>query len=408
MEMLNRAYKIRIYPTREQQEFLNKTLGSCRAIYNMMLYERKQVFEQLKINENRDELYKWKYKTEKQYKEEYEWLKDADSFALQQARRNLVSAYSNFFKSTQGLRKGEKVGFPKFKSKHSHCDSYRTAQTIDIDWEEQTIRIPKCKSIKYKSSKSVKSWYRQETTKLKNITISKSASGKYFASLLFEGEKDYTGIKKPIEKTTGLDMSLQNFYVDEQGNSPEYNRNYRNYENRLGILQSRLALKTKGSKGYEKARIKVAKLHEHIANKRRDFNHQLSHKLIMENDCIVVEHLSLKGMSQALNLGKSVMDLGYSSFISMLLYKAEWNEKTVMLADKWFASSKTCSTCGFVKKDLMLHEREWDCPICNSHHNRDQNAAINLKNLGISLVEHQEVLTENSNFAASKLEYPTL
>jgi putative transposase len=397
MKRINRALKTRIYPSQVQQEFLDKTLGSCRFIYNQMLGERKEVFEKLK--DNKTKLYGFKYTSEKEWKEKYNFLKEVDAQALQQARRNLETAYGNFYKSLKSLRKGEKVGFPKFKSKHNHNDSYRTLQSLNIDWENHSIQVPKCKNIIFKGFRSVKSWYRLENTIVKSITISNSPSGKYFASILFEGDKDYSNLKKEIKKTTGLDMYLQNFYVDEQGNSPEYNRNYRNFEEKLKKEQLKLSLKTKGSKNYSKQRIKVARVHEKIANKRKDFTHKLSHKLVMENDCIVVESLSLKGMSQTLHLGKSVMDLGYSAFINQLKYKCEWNEKTLILADKWFASSKTCNVCGFINKELLLHERTWECPNCEALLNRDQNAAINLVNL-ITPQELREVPLKNIASAA--------
>jgi putative transposase len=393
METIQRAFKIRIYPTQEQKQFIDNCLGANRFLYNQMLAERILVYEKLK--DHKDQLYGYKYKTEKEYKEEYDFLKEADSHSLMWTTKNLITAYSNFYKSLKGLRKGSQVGFPKFKSKHKHQDSYKSSMGLDIDFDEHWIKMMKVpgKHILYKHHCSPKSWYR--TAILKNITISKSASGKYFASCLFEGEKDFTGIKKEIVKVKGLDMSMQNFYVDEQGNSPEFKRNYREYEAKLAKYQQKYSTKVKGSRNAEKARIKVARIHEKIANKRRDFTHQLSHKLIMENDCVVVEHLNLKGMSQTMNLGKSTMDLGYASFVSQLLYKAEWNDKTVILADRWFASSKICSICGYKNKDLLLHEREWDCPSCGSHHKRDQNAAINLKNLSNSPQELREVPSES-------------
>jgi putative transposase len=407
MERIQRALKVRIYPTQEQETFINKCLGSNRFLYNQMLAERISVYEKLK--DHKDQLYGYHYKTEKDYKTEFEFLKEVDSHSLMWSSKDLGTAYSNFYKSLKSLRKGAPVGFPKFKSKHNHNESYKSSMGIDIDFEKQELKMLKNAHLKFRNTKNYKSWYRLPTTELKNITISKVPSGKFFASCLFEGDKDYLGIKKEIVKTTGLDMSMSNFYVDEQGNSPEFHRNYRENEAKLAKEQQKLAPKTKGSKNWEKQRIKVAKVHEKIANKRRNFNHQLSHKLIMENDCIVVENLNLKGMSQALNLGKSVMDLGYSAFVSQLLYKAEWNDKTIILADRWFASSKTCSVCGYVKKDLMLQERKWICPICGKNHERDQNAAINLNNLSNTLREPQEVPFENGkSIAASSKEFPTI
>jgi putative transposase len=384
---INRALKVRIYPTIEQQVFINKTLGSCRLIYNQMLAERISIYDQLK--DNKEKLYTYKYKTEKQYKEEFEFLKEVDSKALQFATRNLIAAYANFYRSLKKINRSQKVGFPKFKSKKNHYDSYTTCMAIKIDFDKKTIKLPKLSPVKFKHRKNTKSWYR--FAELKKITVSREPTGKYFASLLFEGEQDFKGeqdITNP--KIIGLDMSLQDFYIDNLGNSPSYKKNYREHQGKLAKAQKQLSRKTKGSKNREKARIKVARIHEQIRNKKKDFLEQLSLKLIKENDVIVVENLSLKGMSQALKLGKSIMDLGYSSFISKLQYKALWNDKSVILADKWFASSKTCSVCGYIKKDLMLQERSWECPKCRTTHHRDINAAINLQKLGKKIIGLEE------------------
>ena len=379
--MINRALKIRIYPNKQQEVLINKTLGCCRFIYNQMLNERKTVYEQNKDVENKRIIYEWKYKSEVDYKRDFEWLKEVDSTALQQSRNNLITAYNNFFTSLKGVRKGDLVGYPKFKKKGNN-DSYTSVMNILIDFDKSKIKIPKIKELKFKHHKSIKSWYRLPTTVLKSVTISKTPSGKYFAACLFAGDEDYTGIPKEIKTVKGLDCSLTNFYVDEQGRSPEYIKNYKQLESKLKQQQKSLSRKTIGSNNWKKQRIKVATIHETIKNKREDFNNKLSLKLIQENDCIVVEQLSLKEMVQSeLKLGKSVMDLGYASFVNKLIYKAKWQDKTVLLANKWFASSKTCNICGYVNKDLRLQDREWICPSCGTRLLRDQNAAINLKNL---------------------------
>lgn len=373
-----KALKVRIYPNVSQKVLINKTLGCSRFLYNQMLSERLGVFDKLK--EDRRELYEYKYKTEKEYKEEFDWLKEVDSTALQQSRMDLTTAYSNFFKSLKGQRKGQKVGYPKFKKKRSSC-SYRTVMNLNIDYDKLKLKVPKLGWINFRH-RNIKDWYK--LGKIKNITISRSATGKYFASILIENEED---IKQKTlgnnPKVVGLDMSMDKFYVDNLGKSPEYKRTYRENEAKLAKAQRRLSRKPKGSKNRDKARVKVARVHEKITNERKDFVHKLSHDLIKNNDVIVVETLSLKGMSQCLNLGKSVMDLGYSEFVRQLQYKSKWEGKTLIEADKWFASSKLCSFCGFKKKDLGLSDREWVCPNCKTSHNRDTNAGINLRNYGL-------------------------
>ncbi|MFA5652368.1 MAG: transposase [Candidatus Paceibacterota bacterium] len=389
MGTIHKALKIRIYPTQKQQEILNKTLGSCRALYNMMLFERIQTYDNWKVSgKDAKFLYDYKYKTEKQYKKEYEWLIDSvDAVALQQSRLNLRLAYTNFFKSLKGKRTGSKVGFPKFKKKRN-ASSYRTmnnnnSTTIRIDFESQKVKLPKTGWLKFRDQrKEIKGI-------IKSATVSRTPTGKYFVSLLIEKELNL----KPIEisnalkaKTIGLDMSLENFFVDSTGNSPAYERLYRKYEPRLKIMQRRMSKKRKGSNNWYKALYRVNLIHEKIANKRKDFTHKLSTELVKSNEVIVIENLSLKGMSQALKLGKSVMDLGYSEFVRQLQYKSLWNNKILIEADKWFASSKTCSFCGYVKKDLMLQERTWICPNCGKKHNRDENAGINLRNYGLEFL----------------------
>lgn len=386
MGTIHKALKVRIYPTQKQQEVLNKTLGSCRALYNMMLYERIETYNSWKESEeDKIALFQHKYKTEKEYKEEFEWLREADAVSLQQARVDLSNAYQNFFKSLKGVRKGQKVGFPKYKKKKIGS-SYRTVNNnngIEVDFKNKKVKLPKAGWLNFRDKRN------EFDGIIKSATVSRTSTGKYFVSILFEQELVLDGIEISDElkaKTIGLDMSLENLFVDSNGNSPAYERLYRKYEPLLKKAQKKMSKKKKGSKNWYKALHKVSLIHEKISNKRKDFTHKLSTELVRDNTIIVVENLSLKGMSQVLNLGKSVMDLGYSEFVRQLQYKSLWNNRMLIQADKWFASSKTCSTCGFVKKDLLLQEREWDCPNCSSHHNRDHNAGINLKNYGLGFL----------------------
>lgn len=384
MGTIHKAFKIRIYPNSEQQVVINKTLGSCRFLYNQMLSERIKVYEAWKASgDDARVLYEHKYRTEKEYKSEFEWMKEADSSALVQSRMNLSNAYSNFFKSVSGKRKGEKVGFPQFKKRKSGS-SYRTQcinDNIKVDSENRKVKLPKIGWVNFRDGKR-----KQFDGIIKSASVSRTPTGRYFVSILFEQELILQGVILSDElknKTVGLDMSLEEFFVDNEGNSPAYEKLYRKYEPLLKKAQRKMSKKKKGSKNWYKALHKVNLIHERIKNKRSDFTHKLSTELARNYDVIVVENLSLKGMSQALNLGKSVMDLGYSEFVRQLSYKALWNNKILIEADKWFASSKTCSFCGFVKKNLMLQERNWVCPNCGRSHDRDQNAGANLKSFGL-------------------------
>lgn len=345
-----------------------------------MLDERIKAYDSWKESgEDVRKLYEHQYKTEKQYKQEFEWLKDTDSIALQQSRIDLSRAYQNFFKSQSGKRKG-KTGFPKFHKK-GQKDSYRTLNlgtNIAINYENRKVKLPKLGWITFRDHRC--------NTKgvIKQATVSRTKTGKYFVSILFEQELKLGGVEiNQGLKTKGLDMSLANFYVDDQGNSPAYERIYRKNESRLKRLQKRVSKKQKGSNNRVKAQLKVNRVFERISNSRRDFSQKLSTQLIRENDVIVVESLNLKAMAQCLNFGKSINDLGYGEFLRQLQYKSLWNNKILIEADKWFASSKTCSKCGYVHKQLQLDDRVFVCPSCGFEIDRDHNAGKNLKNYGL-------------------------
>jgi len=242
---------------------------------------------------------------------------------------------------------------------------------------------------------------------IKSATVSRTSTGKYFVSILIEEELylddgiDLDSI--PKAKVLGLDMSLSNFFVDQNGNSPAYERLYRKYEPTLKKAQRQMSKKKQGSKNWYKALRQVCLIHEKIANKRKDFTQKLTTDLVRKYTVIVIENLNLKAMSQCLNLGKSIMDLGYSSFVHQLRYKTLWNNKVLIEADKWFASSKTCSKCGYIKKDLTLGDRVWACPSCETEHNRDQNAGQNLQNYGLKEIglEPPEFKLVESNTSAN-------
>ena len=227
------------------------------------------------------------------------------------------------------------------------------------------------------------------------MTFSRTPSLKYYVSILYEDvveNKPQVDLNRTDLKVKGLDMSLTNFFVDDEGNSPQYDKNYRTYEKKISELQQKLST-TKSKSLKNKLRLRLARLHEHVANKRKDFNEKLSTKLVKENDVIVIESLSLKDMAKfrkwserkdskdKSNHGKSVYDLGWYTFVQRLKTKAEEQGKIVIEADKWFASSKTCNVCGYVNRDLTISDRTWLCPRCGTEHNRDQNAAINLKQI---------------------------
>lgn len=375
-----RAYKIRIYPNKEQKVLIEKTFGCCRKMYNEMLNERKQVYEQLK--DDRDALYHHKYRTPAEIKKDFFFMNEVDSQAFNWVQMNLKVAYTNFFKSVSGVRKGGMVGFPKFKKK-TNFDSYTTSQIVKTIYtiDNKHIHLPKLGTVKYKDKRNIQG-------KIKHATISKTSNDEYYCSLTVENE---IRNKNKVEltnnsKVIGLDMSLSNFYVDSIGNSPKYIKRYKSKEKKLARLQHLESKKKKNSRRIKKLRKSINSIHNHIKNQRFNFTHKLSRKLVEENDMIIVESLNLKDMGGSLKLGKSVIDLGYSDFITQLQYKCDWYGKHLVFADKWFASSKICHNCGHKYNELALKDRKWICLNCGTQIDRDKNAAINLKNLGVDCI----------------------
>lgn len=369
------AYKFRIYPNNKQKELINKTIGCNRLMYNLMLAERKEIYE--KYKNNKEKLYKYKYKTIKQIKNEYQFMSEVDSQCFMWTFMNLKNAYNNFYKS---LKIKNNFGFPQFKKK-KYGGSYTTSfinNNIKIDYVKHKIKIPKLKWINYKDNRKI-------IGKIKHITISKDSSEHYFIS--FNVQKNINIKQKEINnesKILGLDMSLQSFFIDSNNNSPEYIRFYKKYEKHLKRLNKKISKKKYNSNRYKKLRKSINRIYYHITNKRTNFLHNLSNKLVKENDIIVVESLNLKGMSKI--FGKSISDLGYYQFIWQLQYKLKHQGKYLIFADRFFASSKICHNCGHKYKELQLKDRQWICPNCGSLINRDLNAALNLKSLGESII----------------------
>jgi len=360
---LNKAYKFRIYPTNEQEVMFSKTFGCVRFIYNKMLGDKISHYEKTKEKLNN---------TSAQYKKEFEWLKEVDSLALANAQMNLQTAYNNFFCSP-------KVGFPKFKSKHKNQISYTiNNQNGSIRIENEKIKLPKIGFVKMKQHREIPNNY-----KLKSVTISKTPTGKYFASILFEFEENIES--KEIQSVVGLDFSMKELFVSSDGEFANYPRYYRGSQEKLKKEQRKLSKCENSSNNRDKQRLKVAKLHEKVSNQRKDFLHKQSRKITNSYDLVCIEDLNMQGMSQALNFGKSVHDVGFGMFITFLSYKLSEQGKKLIKIDKWFPSSKICSNCGAVKEKLSLSERTYNCD-CDFSCDRDINASINIKNEGMRLV----------------------
>ncbi|MDY7043250.1 transposase [Virgibacillus sp. M23] len=367
MAKQNKAYKFRLYPTDEQALVIRKTFGCVRFVYNKMLAERKETYETLK--DDKEAWKKVKHPAPANYKKEYEWLKEVDSLALANAQLNLDKAYKAFFKGH--------ARFPKFKSKR-HKQSYTTnVVNGNIQLLDGHIKLPKLKMVKIKQHRAIPSEYT-----IKSCTLSMTSSGKYYISILTEYEKEIK--RKEIEKVVGLDFSMDGLFVDSEGEKANYPKFYRQILNKLAKEQRKLSRKKKGSANWNKQRIRVANIQEKVANQRKNFLHHKSKELVSNFDAVVIEDLDMKGMSQALKFGKSVAENGWGMFTSFLQYKLKEQGKQLIKIDKWFPSTKTCSSCGNTQP-MPIEIRTYACS-CGLNLDRDYNSALNIKKEGIRLL----------------------
>ena len=364
-----RAYKYRIYPTDEQKVLFAKTFGCCRFVYNWALNLKITAY-----NEHKETLGNV-YLTnlmKSELKAEHEWLSEVNSQSLQSALRNLNTAYTNFFRNTKA------VGFPRFKSRKDR-QSFLCPQHCRVDFEKTTITIPKAKDIPAVLHRKFKGT-------VKSVAVSMTPSGKYFASVLVD-----TAIQKlpsiPIQEDTalGVDLGIKSLAVCSDGRTFSNPKNLQRSLARLKVLQKRLNRKQKGSSNRNKARIRLARLQEHIANSRKDNLHKITHALTHDSQVrtICIEDLNVKGMQRNNHLAQAVGDASFGMFLTLLEYKCCWYGINLIKINRFAPSSKTCGKCGYVYKGLKLSERSWTCPECGTHHDRDFNAACNIKEFGL-------------------------
>ena len=382
-----RAYKYRIYPTEEQKVLLAKTFGCCRFVYNWALNLKIQTYKQEKKSIGNVELTN---RMKSELKTEHEWLSEVNSQSLQSALRNLDTAYKNFFRDTHA------VGFPRFKSRKNK-QSFLCPQHCSVDFKKGTLSIPKAKDIPAVLHRKFKGM-------VKTVTVSMTPSGRYFASVLV----DTAILELPASAiqgntTLGIDLGIKSLAVCSDGRTYDNPKNLQRSLDRLALLQKRLIRKQKGSANRNKARIRVARLQEHIANCRKDNLHKITHALTHDSQVrtLCMEDLNVKGMQRNHHLAQAVGDASFGTFLTLLEYKCRWYGVNLIKIDRFAPSSKTCGQCGYVYKGLKLSERSWTCPECGTHHDRDFNAACNIKEFGLKALP-----TERGK--VKPVDYPTV
>lgn len=358
-----KAYKYRIYPTQEQKVLLAKSFGSCRWFYNYALNLTTQTYKETGKGLSRNDI----INLLPNLKKEYEWLTEVPSQCLQQVALNLSSAFLNFFE--------KRAKYPTFKSKHQK-QSIRFPQQCKLTGN--VLRLPKLKDVYCKVSKV-------PSGTLKSVTVTMTPTGEYYALCLFDDGQEKPEVSSE-GKAIGIDLGLTHFAITSDGSKHGNPKYYRKYEKKLVLKQRRLSKKQKGSNNRNKARKKVAKVHQKITRCREDFLHKLSRKLVDENQVLCVENLAVKNMVKNHNLAKSINDVGWGQFCTMLKYKCEWTGKTYIEVDRFFPSSKTCNNCLHQVKEMPLDVRSWQCPNCKTIHDRDVNAAQNIRDEGLRLL----------------------
>lgn len=365
-----RAYKYRIHPTEDQKVLFAKTFGCCRFVYNWALNMRIEAYQ--KDKERLGWVDTCKRLTELKKQEDTILLSEVNAQSLQGSLRNLDTAYTNFFRNTKA------VGFPRFKSRKNR-QSFLCPQYCRVDFDKGTITIPKAKNIPAVL-------HRKFRGTVKTVTVSMTPSGKYFASVLVDTdiqENPTTAIQN--DTTLGIDLGIKSLAVCSDGRIFENPKNLQKSLDRLAVLQKHLSRKQKGSANRNKARIKVARLQEHIANQRKDSLHKITYALTHDSQVrtICMEDLNVKGMTRNHHLAQAVGDASFGTFMTQLEYKCRWYGVNFVKIDRFAPSSKTCGKCGYVYKGLKLSERSWTCPECGTHHDRDLNAACNIKEFGL-------------------------
>ena len=376
-----RAIKIRLYPNKTQEQTLNKVLGCYRFVYNQMLALKQNAYKTDKTNLTVTDLSKWFHGTLLK-DEQYAWLKEQNTKVMKQAIRQMDGAYQKFFKQHNG--------FPKFKTKKDRQSALFPYEAISRKNTFETRHISLITSLKYIKFRCSDLYFRrlQKYNKdIRSATLSKTKSGNFFLSILIEMED--TELKK-FERTNeqvGIDLGIKDFVITSDGEVFDNNHFFKKQEKQMKKFQRQLSKKVKGSNNRNKQRIRLAKVFERITNKKDAYIHYVTNELLKSYDVVFMEYLNVQGMLRNHHIAKAIQDVGFYKFKEILVNKALVNNKQVVFIDRFYPSSKTCSQCGYKKRDLKLSDRFWVCPICGTKHDRDLNAAMNI------LFEGQRMLT---------------
>ena len=375
--MITRAFEIRLYPTNEQKVKLNRTFGACRFLYNCTLYTQNEYYKEHKSSPNQLEIVK-------KLKNDNVWLKEIGSQALCQSIWDLNKAYKNWWKSLKGESKQQSKAptFHKKSGKQSFRDCEMRKDFFKlVDIENRKIFIPKIGSVSFRQGYDFEKY---DITKVHNITVKKSKSGKYFCSICVDC-KDPVQLEKN-DNVYAFDLGIKDFLIDSDGCLIENPKYFRVSEEKLARNQRKLSKMVKGSKNREKQRIKVAKIHEKISNQRKDFQHKVSSRIVNENQIIVSEDLKPSNMIKNHKLAKSIQDASFGTFCNMISYKSAWYGREYVKVGSFYPSSKLCHKCGYKNTTLTLADREWECPNCHTLLDRDKNAALNILDEGLRIL----------------------